>query len=269
MFRPLRRRSRYGRPVLRAFLDGSLMGTVRGEGPPWLIALHGWQRTSSDFDQVLAAGGSGGADLGGSIDSIALDLPGFGASPPPPTAWGSADYAEVVGRLVCSLDQPVVVLGHSFGGRVALHLAAAHPERVRALVLTGVPLPPPGPGRTRPPKLAYRAIRRAAAVGLVSPLRLEAARVRYGSRDYREAEGVLREVLVRTVAERYDDVLTALTMPVRMVWGARDTAAPVAEARRAAGLLHDAELTVLDDVGHMVPLEAPEALRQAITAVAP
>ena len=71
--------------ALRVFADGALFADAIGTGPPRVIALHGWARRSSDFRQVL-----------GELDALALDLPGFGASPPPSEPWGAEDYAELV-----------------------------------------------------------------------------------------------------------------------------------------------------------------------------
>jgi pimeloyl-ACP methyl ester carboxylesterase len=73
--------------MLSALADGRLFGSVTGEGRPVVLALHGWARTHRDFDAVLAPAG---ADP---LAAIALDLPGFGATPPPPRAWGGRAYA--------------------------------------------------------------------------------------------------------------------------------------------------------------------------------
>ena len=127
----------------------------------------------------------------------------------------------------------MVVVGHSLGGGIAVRLAAARPELVRALVLTGAPLlPRPGRPRARrwlpawPGRCTGRPGRRE---------RMEKARQRYGSADYRAAQGVMREVLVRLVNERYDDALAALACPVELVWGDDDTEAPL-EAAAAVGV---------------------------------
>ncbi len=73
-----------------------------------------------------------------------------------------------------------------------------------------------------------RALHRARLVG---DGRMERARQRYGSADYRAAQGVMRDVLVRLVNERYDDALAALRCPVELVWGDDDAEAPVETAR--------------------------------------
>ena len=62
---------------------------------------------------------------------------------------------------------------------------------------------------------------------LVSDATMEAARQRYGSADYKAAQGIMRQVLVRSVNETYEAQLDAVRCPVHMIWGANDTAAPV------------------------------------------
>ncbi len=121
--------------MLRAYGDGTLFGEPYGEGPVRVIWLHGWGRRAQDF-----AAAANDVALKG-IASVALDLPGFGSSPPPAAAGGARAYAEMVLPTLREIgDGPFVVVGHSFGGTVACVLAANHPELVRALVLTGAPL---------------------------------------------------------------------------------------------------------------------------------
>ena len=242
--------------VLGSFAGGRLIGERTGASPATVLALHGWGRSHRDFAQVLAP-----ADAP-ALDAIALDLPGFGAAAPPPEPWGSRDYAELVAEVLDEMDTPIVVLGHSFGGRVAVELAALRPEVVAGLVLTGVPLQRTGAPR-RPP-FRFRIARRMRKLGLLSATRMEQLRQRFGSSDYRAAQGIMRSVLVRVVNERYDDALEAIRCPVDLVWGEDDEVAPLAVARGAAEQLWSARVTVLPAVGHMTPLAASGALRAAV-----
>lgn len=247
--------------MLRAFADGRLFGSVTGTGtgPPRVLALHGWARSHTDFDAVLA--GDGQVPL----PALALDLPGFGASPSPPADWGAEAYARAVGEVVGEMASPIVVLGHSFGGRVALHLALQRPETVQALVLTGVPLLHPT-GRRRRTAPRYRLIRSLHRLRLVSDEVMERGRQRYGSADYRAATGVMRQVLVRSVEETYGAQLDAVQCPVHLIWGGDDTAAPVEVAERGLARLAHGDLTVVPGVGHLTPLLIPTELRTAVVA---
>lgn len=227
-------------------------------GPPApVLALHGWGRSRLDWAGVLSSTGG-----------LALDLPGFGATPPPAEAMGAAGYAALVEPVLDALAGHLVIVGHSFGGRVAVHLAARRPEAVAGLVLAGVPLVRL-PGARPRVSWPYRAWRVGRRLRLVPEARLEQARRRHGSADYRAASGVMREVLVRVVGESYEEQLSALRCPVRLVWGEADRVVPPAVAERALSLLAEGSLTRLPGVGHDSPGQAPDDLAAAIRGLLP
>lgn len=244
--------------MLRAYGGGKFFGEPWGEGPVRVVWLHGWSRSIQDFSacaSLLAARG---------FASVALDLPGFGSSPLPTVAGGARMYSELVAPILEEIASgPVVLVGHSFGGRVATVLAATRPELVSALVLTGVPLVKLA--RVAPVPRAFLVTRRLHALGLVSDARMEAARQRFGSTDYRNAHGVMRAVLVAMVNESYEAELRQLELPVTMLWGAHDReASPEVAAAASALLTCPHELRIEATLGHMVPTEAPELLVGAV-----
>lgn len=242
--------------MLRAFgaAPTAVFGEEVGRGPARVLALPGWMRTRTDFAAVVDG-----------LDAVTLDLPGFGgATPEPQEATGAAGYAEAVAPALEACAPDVVIVGHSFGGRVAVHLAASRPGQIGALVLTGVPrlVKPP---RSSGPKASFRVLRWLHGKGLLSDARMEARRQRDGSADYRNAHGVMRDVLVKAVNEDYADLLPRITCPVALVWGDDDTSAPLALAQQAQPLFGGgATLTIVPGAGHLTPLTAPAALRAAI-----
>jgi pimeloyl-ACP methyl ester carboxylesterase len=239
--------------MLRAVGDG-LFGEQYGTGPARVLALPGWMRPRADFREVLDG-----------LDALALDLPGFGgASPAPAKAVGAAGYAAVVAAALDACAPRVIVLGHSYGGRVAVNLAVTRPERVAALVLTGVPRLL-APEQRPPPTTGYRLVRWLHGRGVVSDERMEALRRRRGSDDYRNASGVMRDVLVIAVNEHYESVLPRVTCPTELVWGDDDTAAPLPMAEAAVSRFGgEATLTIVPGAGHLTPLTAAPALRAAL-----
>lgn len=245
--------------MLRSYAHASLFGESYGEGPVKVVWLHGWARRGDDFASAASTLASRG------VASVALDLPGFGATPAPSTPGGARLYA---GLVVPALEElatdPLILVGHSFGGTVATVVAAQRPDLVRALVLVGSPLLRGASSRRGP--LRYRSARWLNKHGLVSDRRLENARQKYGSNDYRRADGVMRAVLVTSVNESFENELTALCAPVELLWGADDHEVPLDVAYRAAALLTGAvEVQVLAGVGHLVPTESPGALVDAVS----
>jgi pimeloyl-ACP methyl ester carboxylesterase len=94
---------------------------------------------------------------------------------------------------------------------------------------------------------------------------MEAARQRYGSRDYRNAHGVMRDVLVAAVNENMESELAQLRVPVAMVWGANDRDVPVAVAELASSMISSPHsLRVIASVGHLLPTEAPHELVESV-----
>jgi pimeloyl-ACP methyl ester carboxylesterase len=250
-------------PVLKSFAGGTLFGEAWGEGTPTVLALHGWRRTHEDFAPVAAAASA----LSGSPPTVlAPDLAGFGATPPPPEAWGSEEYAR---HLLPLFEEPgvlaerVVLVGHSFGGRVAVHLAPLVPDRLDRLVLTGVPLLD-REGRRARPAVPFRLARRLHRMGLLGEARMERLRQKYGSPDYRAAQGVMRGVFVRLLSEQYGEQMAGVGCPVDLVWGEADTEVPMEVARRARPLFPSARLVTLPGVGHLTPTEAPRALAEVV-----
>jgi pimeloyl-ACP methyl ester carboxylesterase len=202
-------------------------------------------------------------DLPGNVWLI--DLPGNGSNEDPSYSDNFDRWFELFPGIVKQFENPIVV-GHSFGGRVAVCLAALYPDRVGPLVLTGVPLLRVTP--SRPPSARYRILRAFNRSKILSDARFEEVRRQTGSSDYRAASGVMRDVLVRVVNESYEPQLRALTAPVSLIWGAGDREVPVSIAHAAAEVIQsegrEVDLEVLERVGHFLPLEAPEALRNVI-----
>jgi pimeloyl-ACP methyl ester carboxylesterase len=241
--------------ALKSVASGVFAETY-GAWPPAVVALHGWGRRGSDFDPVLVG-----------LDAIAIDLPGFGASPPPDHAIGARGYADLLEPVLDQLSAPPVLVGHSFGGRVAVCLASRRP--VAGLVLTGVPLL--RSERSGTPPLGFRLLRWANRRRLVSDERMERVRRNRGSSDYRAATGVMRDVLVTAVNESYEAELALVNAPVSLVWGGDDRDVPPGVATSAEAVLRAADrevsVTVLAGVGHFVPGAAPDALRAVIDSM--
>jgi pimeloyl-ACP methyl ester carboxylesterase len=129
-------------------------------------------------------------------------------------------------------------------------------------VLTGVPFVSRSGGKK--PALAYRLARLAHRAGVVSEKKMESLRQRYGSADYRNAEGVMRQVLVAAIGEDYFEDAELISQPVTMVWGENDQPAPLAGAQQALEHFPNATVRVVHGAGHLLEGTLESELRDAL-----
>ena len=236
--------------AIQALADGRVLAERIGGSPARVVALHGWGRTGADFSGLLAG-----------LDALAIHLPGFGPAGAPDAVWGTDDYARLVAEAIEPLG-PVVVVGHSFGGRIAVRLAASRPELVTALVLTGAPLVRLAPAAK--PKVSYRIAKSLNRIGLIPDSVMEARRAKAGSADYNAAQGIMRDIMVKTVNENYDADLARINVPTWLVWGENDTAAPTAAGKVASERIRGAHWTVVPGEAHLLTPVLGTAVRTAV-----
>lgn len=231
---------------------------AQGAGPPVLI-LHGWGGSIESVLPISAA-------IAGVATSYAVDLPGFGESDPPPEPWGAGEYAEFVSQLMDALGLDAAVLvGHSFGGRVAIRLAADFPERVTKLVLVNsAGIRPARTGRYYRRVALAKLGKAVARIGGSPGERLRARIVRRtASPDYLNA-GALRGTFVRVVNEDLTGYLPKVQVPTLLIWGERDQETPLKDGQLMEKLIPDAGLVVFDQAGHYSYVDAASAFGRVI-----
>ena len=227
--------------------------TDRAAGDVPIVVLHGWGAHLEAVGPILAA-------LEGASELIALDMPGFGDSDPPPEAWDAAAYARFVTDFLDHLGVPRAhFVGHSHGGRVSIVIAADEPERVERLLLVDAAGLRPKRGLRYHRRVAVAKLGRVVAkVGGAPGRRLqERMRARVASRDYLEASEAMRATFRAVIAEDMSDRLPRIQAPTLLVWGERDEDTPMWMARRMEELIPDAGLVVLDGAGHYSYADAP------------
>lgn len=216
---------------------------------PLLVWGHGWGQDHRAFLPLLS-----GVEKAGR--HIVLDFPGFGKSPAPPENWGTADYADAIALWLKEQNaEKIIWIGHSFGGRVGVQLAARHPELVSGLFLIAAA----GLKRKRPLfKRIYLQGRILTFKFLknFAPAALEDDRLmkKFGSRDYKTA-GPLRKLFVRVVNEDLTGEAQKISCPVKLVYGGRDGETPPEIGQRLQKLVKNSELVVLNDEDHYTLLD--------------
>ena len=197
-----------------------------------IVLLHGWGQ-NIEMMQFL------GDPLSINYRITILDFPGFGKSEEPKEVWNITDYAEMLHELLEKLEiQNPTLIGHSFGGRVAIRYAAQY--KVEKLILFGAPCVI----TNKKQSLKVKALKAAKKLPGMKKI-AEVAKNYIGSRDYKAASPMMRNILVKVVNEDLSDYAKKITVPTLLIWGEQDTEAPVEEARLLEKLLKDGALIIL------------------------
>jgi len=237
---------------------------IAGSGPVILI-LHGWGGSSDSWIKVIEML----ADKGYKV--ICPDFPGFGKSHTPIDAWDVTDYKEWLLEFIRlrGLDE-FILLGHSFGGRVAIKLSVKYPERVKALILCD------SAGLKSKPGFKNKIISYMAYIGniIFSPhvlIRFKngARNIFYGflrNKDYVKADGVMKESIKKVIDEDLFSYLSQIKIKTLIVWGERDKIVPVKQSHILKEQIKDSVLELLPGVGHSPHLEVPGKLFKIIVS---
>jgi pimeloyl-ACP methyl ester carboxylesterase len=250
---------------------------VRGAGEP-IVLLHGlgasrqvWRRAAPRLARQRLV--------------LAPDLPGLGGSAPAGRGFDLGGVADVLAGLLAeraggSFD----LLGTSLGGAVAVHLADAHPELVRRLVLaapagfTPWPLVPGGAGVVSDQVIAVRRIVGARAAGsatvrrallwgtVAAPERLSAADARMVFEASRGSERI-GAALTAVLRADLRPLVRGLDVPLGLIWGERDRVVPVSTLEALRALRPDAVVETIPDAAHIPQLERPAEFVAAVQRV--
>lgn len=222
-----------------------------GNGPD-VVLLHGWGCRGDIWTGVQRHLGTSGFRV------TSLDFPGFGGSVEPPAPWGMDDYAAWFEKFTAALgiDRPVLV-GHSFGGRVAIVHAAHHAVSKMVLVDSAGVKPRRGP-RYYAKVWTFKTLKHLSPLVLghkKAEAIIERQRARAASADYLAASPVMRGTLSRVVGEDLRRHMSHIAAPTLLVWGSKDTATPLRDAKAMERLIPDAGLVVFEGAGHYSFLE--------------
>lgn len=231
---------------------------VSGQGRD-LVMLHGWGADISSLRPLHR-------HYERFFRTYSLDLPGFGLSDQPPHKWGVAEYAETVASFLqnLGLNQPII-LGHSFGGKISVYLAAHQQPLHKLILVDSAGIVPKRRANYYLRVYLYKTARCIAELPGLKKIfgkKLQAFKNQAGSQDYRNAKGVMRETLVKVVNEDLTDMLSRIKVPTLLVWGRDDTATPVDDGRLMEQLIPGAGLVVLQGAGHYSYLDRlPEFIK--------
>jgi pimeloyl-ACP methyl ester carboxylesterase len=221
-----------------------------GEG---IVFLHGWRSKKEIWNKTIEDLKFQSKD----VNIYALDLPGFGKSPDPKTDFTVGDFAGLVKGFAEELGlKNIIIIGHSFGGRVAIKLAAQTPSLVKKLVLVDSAGFAPRSGKKKLFKSIANITKFLFQPGFMQPLRKWVYQM-IGAEDYL-ATPSLQKTFVNVTNEDLSRDMEKISNPTLIVYGENDSDTPAEYGNRMHKLISNSKLQFIKNAGHFSFLDQPE-----------
>ena len=215
-----------------------------------LVFLHGWGQ-NIEMMKMLAD------PFAKENNIVIIDLPGFGGSSEPTYVWEHSDYAKAIKSLLDDLKiKKPIIIGHSFGGEVALYYASIY--ETEKLVLLDSPFRP-----IKKLGLKTKVLKFAKKIPGLNKLS-DFAKKHIGSTEYRNASLIMRQILVKSVNADLTERIKKIEIPTIIIWGTLDEAVPIEDAYELEKLLKDAAVIPYEGCTHYAYLER---LNQTISII--
>ncbi|MDE2025985.1 MAG: alpha/beta hydrolase [Patescibacteria group bacterium] len=226
-----------------------------------IVILHGWRKTGSDYTEIRKIFEKKGYSV------FAPDLPGFGTEPLGKAVMHIDDYVAFVKTFFEKRHiTKAVLIGHSFGGRVAAKFSSENSKLVKALILTGAPLiKQPLSVKKKIITFPVRAGKK--IVAGVPFLEDRARKMLYyllGEWDYYKATPEIRETFKSVIAEDVAPVLPNISVPTLVLWGENDTFVPKMVGKYIAERVKNGIYKVIPGTTHKLPYESPSLFAEAV-----
>jgi pimeloyl-ACP methyl ester carboxylesterase len=205
-----------------------------------IIILHGWGQSKGNWINISDK-------LGKNVQSI--DLPGFGTEAVINDNWGVPEYADWVEQKMKPKSE-VILIGHSFGGRIAAEIAGRRQTWLKGIVLIGAPC------LYRPTYVTQLKIFLFKTVKFLFPLSLRS--FLYSNELKAAKESGLEKIFRKVVSYDQTSQIKNIDIPALLIWGDQDKKVPVDIAQEMLKLIPKSELKVIENAGHDVYLEKPE-----------
>ncbi len=229
------------------------------DGKPVLL-MHGWGCDHTTVHSIANA-------LNKRMKVYNIDLPGHGKSQEPPEAWGVEEFTTCMENFIrtLSISNPVLI-GHSFGGRIAILMGSRH-LLSKIVLVDAAGIKPKRHLKYYIKVYSFKTAKKILPLVFgkkIGSRMIDKWRGKAGSADYRNSSPVMRAVMSRCVNEDLSDRLPLIKASTLLIWGEKDTATPLSDAKKMERLIPDAGLVSWSDCGHYSFLDNPAGFRAVI-----
>lgn len=231
---------------------------IIGKGEP-LIIFHGWGSNTERWQEVASIL----SDKGFCV--IIPDLPGFGKSEELQTAWNMNNYLKWAEEFVKEMNfQEYYLLGHSFGGALAVKLAIKYPQNVKKLFLVSAA----SVRKHTTKKSAFKNLAKIVKLFSFVPgyafFRKAFYKFIIRRSDYPYVSGVMKDTFKNVISEDLSQFTGFLKIPTILIWGDKDKSTPIDDARFMNQKIKNSKLIIIDGAGHALNRECPEVLAEKV-----
>lgn len=228
-----------------------------------ILILHGWNLSREKFDPLKIALKHYQYRI------FNIDLPGFGKTVKPERPLYLSDYTDYVCDYLKKMKlSKINLIGHSFGGRIAIKLAYNHPELLNTLILIGAP----GINPVSKTKITFFLFlsKIGKLIFLILPLshfQNFARKILYRAAkatDFYNTDSRLRETFKNVIKENLGSYLRRIKIPTFLLWGQDDTTVPVKIAQKMSSLIRHSRLKIIPSAKHGLPWTHPEITAREI-----
>lgn len=200
---------------MQIVLNGTLTNflAVNPHQKQTLLILHGWSQSSLHWQTILD-------NLPPTVAGIALDLPSFGSTQPIPGNPGVPEYTDFVKNFITKQKlKNVILLGHSFGGQIAVDFSLRYSKLISHLILVS----PACIRDSRPNQKSQIAKKLKPLINAISPKIYDYLFSLIASKNYLNSTQVQRTVLNKILYQDYSKKLQDITVDTAVIWGDKDT----------------------------------------------
>jgi len=224
-----------------------------------ILILHGWGSRAENWSRVKELLENQGYKV------FVPDLPGFGENSPLSRAWAIDDYVEWVSEF-CEKNNlsQFFLLGHSFGGAVAVKFSLKYPEKVKKMFLVASS----GIRRKTIKKEILKKIANFLKFFSFLPFYSSIRKIFYKiviqKSDYPYTEGIMKETYLKIINEDISSCFSEVSVPTIIIWGDKDDVLPVENAYFINQKIKNSDLVIIPGVNHDLERKVPEILAEKI-----
>ncbi|MDW5300073.1 MAG: alpha/beta hydrolase [Sedimentibacter sp.] len=226
-----------------------------------VLLLHGWGGSIQTMMPIFNI-------LKDKFRVIAMDLPGFGESDTLAEYWNSYDYAQCVIKFIEKIGlKSIILFGHSHGGRISIILSSKYDVVKKLILIDSAGIIPKRSIGYYLKIYSFKFLKKIYinfARCNTKQQNLEKFYKKFGSVDYIESQGIMRQTMVKVINDNLIDLLPKIKVPTLLLWGENDQDTPLYMGKMMEERISDSGLVIFKGAGHYSYIDCYEQFKAVV-----